>query len=525
MSTIESIFKEAKTRCDLLRESIDRGLYDSPQPAKKNAFQEKLQEIIQDGQDQIKQYYKQKHGIKYRFKNKNAEDSDKERLFQMVFEYGEDLTNRLALLNYYIKNQSQLNDPKKCRDMSQSKCIRADNINDCYWVPGGNELGEWAMRSNGKGIVINKPVYIGVGTNQKPRGCYPIRKGENPEKILTSRKNARKTFRNIDEFNAIMNNAEKKSSRRELTEKELNIMQLKRNNKPKTNAQIAENQINSSNTSKFTKAQLNRRKNRQSKKAQRKREMNAMLERLKGMRKTRDGAASKMNNTRMGGGRHRRKTKKKPKRSRKNKSRAKRKGGSLIGVGAYEYQQEQQAIENGTALYIPGQKLIMANQYNGIIMFLNDPVFRGGETKSAPEEGVALTKQLVKNSFDNLIGKSIYLQKAGSTTGRRWKIKVLKLAMPKERVSWLDKDLIGNYSDSNGGVIKYLRLPVPAAGGGKRRTRRKTKKTRKKRGGKRKMTAKQYWKSGRFSGKTWWMPRYMKSASWFKDTLKYGIPI
>ena len=29
MSTIENIFNEAKTRCDLLRESIDRGLYDS----------------------------------------------------------------------------------------------------------------------------------------------------------------------------------------------------------------------------------------------------------------------------------------------------------------------------------------------------------------------------------------------------------------------------------------------------------------------------------------------------------------
>ena len=366
MSSIESIFKEAKTRCDLLREGIDRGLYDSPQPAKKNAFQEKLQEIIRDGQDQIKQYYKQKHGIKYRFKNKNAENSDKQRLFQMVFESGEDLTNRLALLNYYIKNQSQLNDPKKCRDMSQSKCTRADNISDCYWVPGGDKLGEWAMRSNGKGIVINKPQYIGVGTNQKPRGCYPIRKGENPEKLLKSRKNARKTFRNINEFNAMMNNAEKKSSARELTEKELNIMQLKRNNKPKTNAQIAENKINSSNTSKLTNAQLQHRRNRQSRKAQRKREMNAMLERLKKMSKTKGGVTSKINNTKMAGGKKR-----------------------------------------------------------------------------------------------------------------------------------------------------------------KTRKKKKAKKTRKKRGGKRKtkMTAKQYWKSGRFSGKTWWMPRSMKSASWFHDTLKYGIPI
>lgn len=324
-----------------------------------------------------------------------------------------------------------------------------------------------------------------------------------------------------------MNNAEKKSSRRELTEKELNIMQLKRNNKPKTNAQIAENQINSSNTSKFTKAQLNRRKNRQSKKAQRKREMNAMLERLKGMRKTRDGAASKMNNTRMGGGRHRRKTKKKPKRSRKNKSRAKRKGGSLIGVGAYEYQQEQQAIENGTALYIPGQKLFYANQYNEYKAFLNDPGYTSGETKEEPEVGVVLTKQLVRSYFDNLIGKSIYLVKNGTEPSNRWKIKVLKLAMPKERVSWLEKDLNIKYSQSDGGIIKYLtQVAAPeATGGGKRRTTRKTKKTRKKRGGKRKMTAKQYWKSGRFSGKTWWMPRYMKSASWFKDTLKYGIPI
>jgi hypothetical protein len=374
MSTIESIFKEAKTRCDLLRESIDRGLYDSPQPAKKNAFQEKLQEIIQDGQDQIKQYYKQKHGIKYRFKNKNAEDSDKERLFQMVVGYGEDLTNRLALLNYYIRNQSQLNDPKKCRDMSQSKCIRADNINDCYWVPGGNELGEWAMRQNGKGIVINKPEYIGVGANQKPRGCYPIRKSKNLKKLLTSRKNTRKPFRNMDEFNAMLNTEANKSVAQELTKKELNIMRLKEKNKSKnlTNAEIAENQINSSNTSKFTKAQLNRRKNRQSKKAQRKREMNAMLERLKKI-KNNKRAATKTN-----------------------------------------------------------RKIV--------------------------SEKISNTKMM---------------------------------------------------------------------GGKKHKTRKKklVKKTRKKRGGKRKMTAKQYWKSGRFSGKTWWMPRYMKSLSWFKDTLKYGIPI
>ena len=374
MSTIESIFKETITRLNILRESIDRGLYDSPQPAKKNAFQGKLQEIIKDGQDQINKYYKKQHGFKYKFKNKNAEDSDKNRLFQIAVEYGEDLTNRLSLLNYYIRNKSKLNDPKKCRDMSQSKCIRADNINDCYWVPGGNELGEWAMRQNGKGIVINKPVYIGVGANQKPRGCYPISKSKTLKKLLTSRNNTRRTFRNMDEFNAMLNTEENKSVAQELTKKELNIMQLKEKNKSKnlTNAEIAENQINSSNTSKLTKAQLNRRKNRQSKKAQRKKEMNAMLERLKKM---------------------------------KNNKRA--------------------------------------------------------ETKT--------NRKIVSEKISN----------------------------------------------------------IKMVGGKKRKTRKKklVKNTRKKRGGKRKMTAKQYWKSGKFSNKTWWMPRYMKSASWFHDSLKYGIPI
>ena len=447
----------------------------------------------------------------------------------MILGYENDITNRLALLNYYIKNQ--INDPKKCRDMSQEKCGRAANISDCYWVPGSDELGEWAMRQNGKGIVINKPEYIGVGASQKPRGCYPIHKGENPEKLLSGRNRTRRTFINTNEFNTISNITEsKKTPGRDLTNKELKIMQLRGNNKPNnlTNAQIAEREINSSNTSKFTNAQLQHRRNRQSKKAKHKQEMNAMLERLKGMRKTRNGAASKINNTRMGGGRHRRKTKKKPKRSRKNKSRAKRKGGSLIGVGAYEYQQEQQAIENGTALYIPGQKLLYANQYNEYKAFLNDPGYTGQETKEEPEVGVTLTKQLVKIYFDKLIGKSIYLVKNGTEPSNRWKIKVLKLAMPKGR-GGLEKDLNIKYWQSDGSIIKYLTQDAaPAAtGGGKRRTRRKTKKTRKKRGGKKKkrMTAKEYWKSGRFSGKTWWMPRSMKTASWFHDTLKYGIPI
>jgi len=360
MSTIEDIFKEAKTRCYLLRESIDRGLYDSPQPAKKIAFQEKLQQIIKDGEDNIKQYYKKKHGIKYRFKNKNAEAKKKDELFQMVLGYQDDLTNRLALLNYYIKNQSYINDPKKCRDMSEEKCTRAANISDCYWVPGSDKLGEWAMRKTWaeRGKNNDKPEYIGVMANQKPRGCYPISKGES-----------------------------KKTPQRDLTSKELKILQLKGNDKVKnlTKAQIAERNINSSNTSKLTNAQLQRRTNRQSKKAKRKQEMNAMLERLKGMGKTKGGVASKINNTRIGGGKKRKTIKRRKKK-------------------------------------------------------------KGGTRKNAMNER---------------------------------------------------KNLIGG------------------------------KKTRKKGGGKRKkgLTAKEYWKGGRFLSKTWWMPRSMKTASWFHDTLKYGIPI
>ena len=60
----------------------------------------------------------------------------------------------------------------------------------------------------------------------------------------------------------------------------------------------------------------------------------------------------------------------------------------------------------------------------------------------------------------------------------------------------------------------------------KKKTRKKWRRTRIKRGGSnKKLTAKEYWKSGRFLGKTWWMPRKLKTGMWFHDTLKYGIPI
>jgi len=39
-----------------------------------------------------------------------------------------------------------------------------------------------------------------------------------------------------------------------------------------------------------------------------------------------------------------------------------------------------------------------------------------------------------------------------------------------------------------------------------------------------KKSANEYWKPGRFLGKTWWMPCSMKSGWWLLDTINYGIP-
>ena len=74
-------------------------------------------------------------------------------------------------------------------------------------------------------------------------------------------------------------------------------------------------------------------------------------------------------------------------------------------------------------------------------------------------------------------------------------------------------------------------------GGRKKRKRKKTHKRKKRRkGGKTAKehgktakehgkTAKEHWKPGKFLGKTWWMPRKFKFASWLRDTMDYGIPI
>jgi len=373
MSTIEDIFKEAKTRCYLLRESIDRGLYDSPQPAKKIAFQEKLQQIIKDGEDHIKQYYKKKHGIKYRFKNKKSENSDKDKLFQMVLGYQDDLTNRLNLLNYYINNRIQ--DENECRDMSEEKCTRSKNISHCHWIPGGDKLGEWMMRKTWAERKNNndKPEYVGVVSNQKPRGCYPVstNKKTNKPRILTS--------------------------------KELKILQLKGNNESKelTAEEIALSKIN-------TKRILTN--NQKAKKVKRQQDMRDMMERLNALKKTRrNNTSKKRNNT--------------------------------------------------------------SKKRNNTIKKRNNTGKKRNNTSKKRNNTGKRTNTIKKRTAVRL------------PVARKWNRK----------------------TRHNGNFEKIYRIR-----GGKRKKR---------------LTAKEYWKGGRFLSKTWWMPRSMKTASWFHDTLKYGIPI
>jgi colicin import membrane protein len=62
--------------------------------------------------------------------------------------------------------------------MSQEKCGRAKNTTVCQWVPGSDELAEWATRKawNERKEGDELPQYVGTNLHQKPRGCYPITK-------------------------------------------------------------------------------------------------------------------------------------------------------------------------------------------------------------------------------------------------------------------------------------------------------------------------------------------------------------
>ena len=172
MSSTKEILDEIKDRCKVLREHIDRGRYDG----KRDAFQDKLQQFIGEGYQNIHKFYKNKHGMMYTLKSKKDENSDKQKILETVKSYQDDLTNRLDLVNYYIKRNVQ--DPNKCRDMSQEKCGRPENTRMCQWVPGSDELAEWATRKawNERKEGDELPQYIGTNLHQKPRGCYPITK-------------------------------------------------------------------------------------------------------------------------------------------------------------------------------------------------------------------------------------------------------------------------------------------------------------------------------------------------------------
>ncbi len=170
MSSIEKILEEIRERAYYLRENIDRGRYDGLQPR----FQDKMQEFLNEGAKKIRKFYKKKHGMLYTIKSKKDEKRDITRLYEIVKSHEDDLTNRLNLLNYYSRQNIQ--DPNECKNMSQEKCSRGENIRNCLWVPGSDEYGEWTpdpwneRKQGGK-----LPEYVGTNLHQRPRGCYPIK--------------------------------------------------------------------------------------------------------------------------------------------------------------------------------------------------------------------------------------------------------------------------------------------------------------------------------------------------------------
>ena len=184
MSSIEKILEEIRERAYYLRENIDRGRYDGKQPR----FQDKMQEFLNDGAKKIRKFYKKKHGMLYTIKSKKDEKRDITRLYEIVKSHEYDLTNRLNLLNYYSRQNIQ--DPNNCKNMSQEKCSRGENIRNCLWVPGSDEYGEWTpdpwnQRKPGGKL----PEYVGTNLHQRPRGCYPVKQNtdfDNAGKMGTS---------------------------------------------------------------------------------------------------------------------------------------------------------------------------------------------------------------------------------------------------------------------------------------------------------------------------------------------------
>jgi len=184
MSIIEKILGEIRDRANVLREHVDRGRYDGL----KLELQDKMQEFLNEGTDAIHKFYKKKHGMLYTIKSEKDEKHDITRLYEIVKSHEYDLTNRLNLLNYYTRQNIQ--DPNECKNMSQEKCSRGENIRNCLWVPGSDEYGEWTpdpwnQRKPGGKL----PEYVGTNLHQRPRGCYPVKQNtdfDNAGKMGTS---------------------------------------------------------------------------------------------------------------------------------------------------------------------------------------------------------------------------------------------------------------------------------------------------------------------------------------------------
>ena len=307
----EKILTTVKGRLEILQEAIDRGLYD---PNSKHTVEERTKQfsaqirgILDDGRKACDDELSKKKGLFNRGKiNREIEKCGNE-IFSLVQTHTEDYQNRLNLLNHYTKNA--LKDPKKCRDMSKSKCMRSDNNTDCHWVPGSDKLGEWAVgkswaeRTNSN----NLPTYVGANVGQKPRGCYPVRKAKSNHSLLSGRSRSSRTIGNNNNFNKLLENSNNKNNARELTNKEHKIMTLKskNNNKNLTPEELAEKQLN--------KLKIKMSNNNKAKMRKRRNEMLARLKKL-----------TKKKNESSKGGKRKTRGRKNTKKRRKGKMRKRR---------------------------------------------------------------------------------------------------------------------------------------------------------------------------------------------------------
>ncbi len=305
----EKILITVKGRLGILQEAIDRGLYDpnsnSTLEERTKQFTAQIQGILDDGKKACDDELSKKKGLFNRGKINQEIEKCSNEIFSLVQTHTEDYQNRLNLLTHYTKNA--LKDPKKCRDMSKSKCMRSDNNTDCHWIPGSDELGEWAVgkswteRTNSN----NLPTYVGTNISQKPRGCYPVNKAKSNHSLLSGRSRSNRIFGNSNNFNKLLKNNNNSSNNvRRLTNKEHKIMTLKskNNNKNLTPEELAEKQLN--------KLKIKMSNNNKAKMRKRRNEMMARVKKL-----------TKKRNSSSKGGKRKTRRRKKTKRRRKGKMR------------------------------------------------------------------------------------------------------------------------------------------------------------------------------------------------------------